>query len=80
MKVFLKIVENYNLAACSKEQANQETKSTRCESNEGKKLFHCKQIICETQAKKAKERSSSNKEHKVNALASGADEGRDKLR
>ena len=45
-----------------------------------KKLFHCKQIICETQAKKAKERSSSNKEHKVNALASGADEGRDKLR
>ena len=46
----------------------------------GKKLFHCKQIICETQAKKAKERSSSKEEHKVNALASGADEGRDKLR
>ena len=74
-------MENYNLAACSKEQANQETKSTKG-TNESleKKLFHCKQIICETQAKESKERSSSNKEHKVNALASGADEGRDKLR
>ena len=76
----MKIVENYNLAACSKEQANQETKSTRCKKQRRKKLFHCKQIICETQAKKAKERSSSKEEHKVNALASGADEGRDKLR
>ena len=79
MKVFLKIVENYNLAACSKEQANQETKSTPIARSEGKSFFIVK-IICETQAKKAKERSSSNKEHKVNALASGADEGRDKLR
>ena len=37
----------------------------------------------ETQAIQEKEEnwlSSSEKEHKVNALASGADEGRDKLR
>ena len=80
MKVFLKIVENYNLAACSKEQANQETKSTRCESNEGKSFFIVNKLFAKLKQKKAKERSSSNKEHKVNALASGADEGRDKLR
>ena len=55
-------------------------KAQPIERSERKKLFHCKQIICETQAKESKERSSSNKEHKVNALASGADEGRDKLR
>ena len=73
-------MENYNLAACSKEQANQETKKHTLRKQRRKKLFHCKQIICETQAKDSKERSSSNKEHKVNALASGADEGRDKLR
>ena len=39
-------------------------------------------IICETQARERseeprKQRSSSFKEHKVNALALGADEGRD---
>ena len=45
-----------------------------------KSFFIVTKIICETQAKKAKERSSSKEEHKVNALASGADEGRDKLR
>ena len=80
MKVFLKIVENYNLAACSKEQANQETKSTRCESNEGKSFFIVKNYLRNSSKQKAKERSSSKEEHKVNALASGADEGRDKLR
>ena len=45
-----------------------------------KKLFHCKKLFAKLKQKKAKERSSSKKEHKVNALASGADEGRDKLR
>ena len=37
-----------------------------------KKLFHCKEIISEQFKKKNK-----RKEHKVNALASGAEEGRD---
>ena len=36
-------------------------------------------IICETQAREqdVQEKCSSEEEHKVNALASGADEGRD---
>ncbi len=49
-----------------------------------KKLSNCK---CETQQFKREnkmyrkiQRSSSEKEHKGNALASGAEEGRDKLR
>ena len=39
-------------------------------------------IICDNQSnsKKDNERSSSYKEHKVNALVPRADEGRDKLR
>ena len=37
-----------------------------------------KKIICESQSYRKK--SSSEQEHKVNALASGAEEGRDKLR
>ena len=81
MKVFLKIVENYNLAACSKEQANQETKSTKG-TNESleESFFIVKNYLRNSSKQKAKERSSSKEEHKVNALASGADEGRDKLR
>ena len=61
---------------------------------EGKNLFCCETIIhvlYETQAIQVRTRasyktreclkgSSSEQEHKVNALASGADEGRDKLR
>ena len=43
-----------------------------------------KEPICETHVRnefaKAEENSSSEKEHKENALALGADEGRDKLR
>ena len=34
----------------------------------------------EQQGQKDRAKSSSEQEHKVNALASGADEGRDKLR
>ena len=80
MKVFLKIVENYNLAACSKEQANQETKKHTDRKIGRKSFFIVNKLFAKLKQKKAKERSSSNKEHKVNALASGADEGRDKLR
>ena len=43
-----------------------------------KKLFHCKEnYLRNSKQEIAKKRSSSIKEHKVNALASGADEGRD---
>ena len=80
MKVFLKIVENYNLAACSKEQANQETKSTKGTNESLELSFFIVTNYLRNSSKDSKERSSSNKEHKVNALASGADEGRDKLR
>ena len=47
---------------------------------------HNPTIICETQARgtgkleRAGENCSSKEEHKVNALASGAEEGRDNLR
>ena len=45
-----------------------------------KSFFIVNKLFAKLKQKKAKERSSSKKEHKVNALASGADEGRDKLR
>ena len=44
------------------------------------KAFSLYKLFAKLKQKKARERSSSKKEHKVNALASGADEGRDKLR
>ena len=55
-----------------------------------RELFYCKPKICTKKLKQFKEtnskgqktdaESSSEQEHKVNALASGAEEGRDKLR
>ena len=76
----IRLAPRQNISCDSLNRISQaKTKYSRLQ-RERKKLFHCKQIICETQAKESKERSSSNKEHKVNALASGADEGRDKLR
>ena len=44
-----------------------------------KKLFHCKKDYLRNSKQEIakRKRSSSIKEHKVNALASGADEGRD---
>ena len=57
---------------------------TKNETVEKRKLFYCKpKNICleETQAiQRTSKGSSSEEEHKVNALASGAEEGRDKLR
>ena len=43
-------------------------------------LFYETQAIQEERTARTKKESSSEQEHKVNALASGADEGRDKLR
>ena len=54
---------------------SRETIQDRNYRNETQAIDSEKQFI-ENKAKK----SSSYKEHKVNALASGADEGRDKLR
>ena len=42
-----------------------------------KKLFHCKENYLRNSKQEIAKRSSSIEEHKVNALASGADEGRD---
>ena len=62
---------------------------TKNETVEKRKLFYCKpKMYEETQAiqgtrtaeEKSFAKSSSEQEHKVNALASGAEEGRDKLR
>ena len=62
MKVFLKIVENYNLAACSKEQANQETKSTKG-TNESleKSFFIVNKLFAKLKQKKAKREVQARK-------------------
>ena len=71
---FRKSGVNYNFA------------TTGGKHNQRKKLFHRlrnninnRTIICETQARENEKRRerSSYKEHRANALASGADEGRD---
>ena len=72
-----RIVGNYNLAASRKRQA--EKPSVKGDLPEGRSSFFIvKKLSSETQSKR--NGSSSKEEHKVNALASGAEEGRDKLR
>ena len=56
------------------------TFSQRILITESNYLFYETQAIQREEREPRKKESSSEEEHKVNALASGAEEGRDKLR
>ena len=62
-------------------QCRKKDKPFNCNMDPDKNLFmKLKQFKRENSIDQKILESSSDKEHKVNALASGADEGRDKLR
>ena len=61
MKVFLKIVENYNLAACSKEQAITKKQKAHVAKATKEKLFHCNKLFAKLKQRKQKREVQAKK-------------------
>ena len=80
-------VKDYNFDEWKAERSAR-NKTKRVRTVRKRELFYCNlkyvtkklKQFKEQQGQKDRAKSSSEQEHKVNALASGADEGRDKLR